>query len=116
MAYFHHQFQQIPAAQAAFNNGQFFQEHDARFQQPQTMGQFPLHGRGWVDPYTGGTLLHSHRTETKPRLSKGEVAKLEAVFQDNNKPSSSIKKTLAEEMRVDVARINVRNPPFGSHL
>lgn len=109
MEYFH-QFQQVPLVQARLENGQVFQDHGPHFPQPQPMGQFPLHGRGWVDPYTRGTLLQSHRTETKPRLSKGEVARLEAVFQENNKPSSSVKKGLAEQMRVDVARINVRAP------
>ncbi|KAF9870017.1 carboxylesterase [Colletotrichum karsti] len=45
-------------------------------------------------------------TETKPRLAKDEVDKLEREFQKNNKPNSSTKKQLAEEMRVDIARIN----------
>lgn len=110
MEYYHHQFQQVQPIirQTGFNNNQFYHEHDPRFQPSQNMAQFPLHGRNWVDPYAQGTLLQSHRTETKPRLSKGEVAQLEAVFQENNKPSSPVKKGLAEQMRVDVARINVR--------
>ncbi|GKT40032.1 paired box protein Pax-6 [Colletotrichum spaethianum] len=45
-------------------------------------------------------------TESKPRLAKDEVDKLEREFQRNNKPNSSLKKQLAEEMRVDIARIN----------
>ncbi|OHF01068.1 homeobox domain-containing protein [Colletotrichum orchidophilum] len=45
-------------------------------------------------------------TESKPRLAKDEVDKLEREFQKNNKPNSSLKKQLAEEMRVDIARIN----------
>lgn len=113
MNYFHHQFQQAqPIQQAGFDHNHFFQDHDPRFQQSQNMGQFPAHGHGWVDPFAGRTLLQSHRTETKPRLSKGEVARLEAVFQANNKPSSSVKKDIANEMRVDVARINVRITPI----
>ncbi|KPM44665.1 hypothetical protein AK830_g1885 [Neonectria ditissima] len=48
----------------------------------------------------------SRTTETKPRLSKEEVDVLEAEFQKNHKPNSSTKKTLAESMRVDNARIN----------
>ncbi|KAF7551685.1 hypothetical protein G7Z17_g4841 [Cylindrodendrum hubeiense] len=48
----------------------------------------------------------SRTTETKPRLSKEEVEVLEAEFQKNHKPNSSTKKTLAESMRVDHARIN----------
>jgi len=46
-------------------------------------------------------------TESKPRLAKEEVEMLEAEFQRNHKPNSSLKKSLAEQMRVDVARINV---------
>ena len=56
-------------------------------------------------------LLHqqmSRTTESKPRLSKQEVEILEAEFQKNHKPNSSTKKALAEQMRVDNARINVR--------
>ncbi|POR39655.1 Diencephalon/mesencephalon homeobox protein 1-B [Tolypocladium paradoxum] len=55
-------------------------------------------------------LVHHHQlsrtTESKPRLSKEEVEVLEAEFQKNHKPSSSTKKSLAESMRVDNARIN----------
>lgn len=58
-----------------------------------------------------GHLLHRHQmsrtTETKPRLSKEEVEVLEAEFQKNHKPNSTVKKALAESMRVDNARINV---------
>ena len=56
----------------------------------------------------------SRTTESKPRLSKEEVEILEAEFQKNHKPSSSTKKTLAESMRVDNARINVGKQ--NSHL
>ncbi|OLN95865.1 Homeobox protein NOBOX [Colletotrichum chlorophyti] len=45
-------------------------------------------------------------TDSKPRLAKDEVDRLEGEFQKNNKPNSSLKKQLAEEMRVDIARIN----------
>jgi hypothetical protein len=51
----------------------------------------------------------SRTTESKPRLSKEEVEVLEAEFQKNHKPNSSTKKALAESMRVDNARINVRS-------
>ncbi|TDZ61915.1 Homeobox-leucine zipper protein HAT1 [Colletotrichum trifolii] len=54
-------------------------------------------------------MVHGHggkTTETKPRLSKDEVDRLENEFQKNNKPTSSLKKTLAESMGVDVSRIN----------
>lgn len=56
-------------------------------------------------------IQHGARTtETKPRLAKDEVDKLEREFQRNHKPNSSLKKQLAEEMRVDIARINVLTP------
>ncbi|SPN96914.1 uncharacterized protein DNG_00433 [Cephalotrichum gorgonifer] len=105
MAYFHHEFQPPQPAHADFNNTHLYQEQD-QFQPSQDMNQFALHGTSWADPYARGTLLQSHRTETKPRLSKAEVEQLEAEFQKNNKPSSSVKKGLAEQMRVEVARIN----------
>ncbi|CRK13688.1 hypothetical protein BN1723_018667, partial [Verticillium longisporum] len=45
-------------------------------------------------------IQHGARTtETKPRLAKDEVDKLEREFQRNHKPNSSLKKQLAEEMR-----------------
>jgi hypothetical protein len=50
----------------------------------------------------------SRTTESKPRLSKEEVEILEAEFQKNHKPNSTTKKALAESMRVENARINVR--------
>lgn len=66
-------------------------------------------------------LVHHHQmsrtTESKPRLSKEEVEILEAEFQKNHKPNSTTKKALAESMRVENARINVRFPPsFLGHV
>lgn len=54
-------------------------------------------------------MMHhgARATESKPRLAKEEVDKLEAEFRRNHKPNSILKKKLAEEMRVDIARINV---------
>lgn len=59
-------------------------------------------------------MLHhgARATESKPRLAKEEVDKLEREFQRNHKPNSSLKKQLAEEMRVDIARINVFHPEY----
>lgn len=53
------------------------------------------------------SLQAGERTETKPRLAKDEVARLERIFAENHKPNSNVKRKLAEEMRVEVARINV---------
>lgn len=58
----------------------------------------------------------SRTTESKPRLSKEEVELLEAEFQKNHKPSSNTKKSLAESMRVDNARINVSDLPAAPPL
>lgn len=44
--------------------------------------------------------------EAKPRLGKDEVNKLEREFKKNPKPSTQTKKALAEEMNVDLPRIN----------
>jgi hypothetical protein len=54
------------------------------------------------------------KSETKPRLSKGEVEVLERQFQEQHKPTSNTKRQLAERFHVDVARINVR-PDFSSY-
>ena len=52
--------------------------------------------------------LHGARqTEPKPRLTKDEVDFLEGEFAKNPKPTSSTKRELAEQMRVEVPRINV---------
>lgn len=50
------------------------------------------------------------KTESKPRLSKEEVQKLEKVFQENPKPSSSVKAQLADVLQLERPRINVRYP------
>ena len=47
------------------------------------------------------------QTESKPRLAKHEAQLLEAEFQRNPKPNSVVKKAFAEQMKVDIARINV---------
>lgn len=45
--------------------------------------------------------------ETKPRLGKDEVEILEREFKKNPKPTTQTKRQFAEEMGVDLARINV---------
>jgi bisphosphoglycerate-dependent phosphoglycerate mutase len=53
-------------------------------------------------------MPHGAKTnETKPRLGKDEVDILEREFKKNPKPSTQTKRQFAEEMRVDLARINV---------
>ncbi|KAK3310400.1 uncharacterized protein B0T15DRAFT_489084 [Chaetomium strumarium] len=53
----------------------------------------------------GGMQL-SKPAEPKPRLAKDEVELLEREFAKNQKPSSSTKRELAEQMGVEVPRIN----------
>ncbi|KAI1767741.1 hypothetical protein GGR53DRAFT_518201 [Hypoxylon sp. FL1150] len=50
--------------------------------------------------------LNNPKTESKPRLSKEEVEKLEKIFQENAKPSSSAKAQLADGLGLERARIN----------
>lgn len=50
--------------------------------------------------------------ETKPRLGKDEVDILEREFKKNPKPSTQTKRQFAEDMRVDLARINVRSENY----
>lgn len=45
--------------------------------------------------------------ETKPRLGRDEVDILEREFQKNPKPTTQTKRQFAEDMGVDLSRINV---------
>ncbi|KAM0279498.1 hypothetical protein ACHAQH_004559 [Verticillium albo-atrum] len=80
---------------SSYNNGQYHSN---------TALQYQANAEAWR---RHAMIQHGARTtETKPRLAKDEVDKLEREFQRNHKPNSSLKKQLAEEMRVDIARIN----------
>jgi hypothetical protein len=61
------------------------------------------HARG---PSGQGLGYHTRHPEHKPRLSKDEVELLEGEFRKNSKPNTQLKKGLAEQMGVEVARIN----------
>jgi len=69
----------------------------------------PPHGMSPQGPNNGSpaNLPSGERTETKPRLHKDEVARLEKIFLENHKPNSNTKRGLADQMGVEVARINV---------
>lgn len=56
--------------------------------------------------YSDRNALGDGKAESKPRLSKDEVERLEKVFQENPKPSSSVKAQLAEELGLERPRIN----------
>jgi flagellar biosynthesis component FlhA len=51
-------------------------------------------------------------TETKPRLGKDEVDVLEREFKKNPKPTTQTKRQFAEDMGVELARINVCSPTY----
>jgi len=53
--------------------------------------------------------------ETKPRLGKEEVEILEREFKKNPKPTTQTKKQYADDMDVELARINVRVTPLLSY-
>jgi hypothetical protein len=81
-------------------------------------GHYPVHseyGLQYMYPFQQArhqliaerNALNDGKTESKPRLSKEEVEKLEKIFQDNPKPSSSVKAHLADELGLERPRINV---------
>lgn len=60
-------------------------------------------------PFTLAHALQAKTTaDTKARLDKKHVEILEHEFSKNQKPSSIVKRELAEQMGHDIARINVR--------
>ncbi|CAG8957549.1 hypothetical protein HYFRA_00010415 [Hymenoscyphus fraxineus] len=52
------------------------------------------------------TMPPAKTNETKPRLGKDEVDILEREFKKNPKPTTQVKRGFAEDMGVDLARIN----------
>jgi hypothetical protein len=93
------------------------QSYSVQPQQPTQQQQYPMWTPHWMALYQqqqraaammGRAGLHGPKpTEPKPRLAKDEVELLEREFAKNPKPISSLKRELAEQMGVDVARINV---------
>lgn len=68
-------------------------------------------------PFALGHALQEKTTaETKARLDKKHVEILEQEFQRNQKPSSIIKRELAEQMGHEIARINVRTQHPEHHV
>lgn len=54
-------------------------------------------------------MQNGQRTnETKPRLGREEVLVLEREFKRCEKPTTQVKRMFAEDMGVDLSRINVR--------
>ncbi|KAL1890193.1 hypothetical protein Cpir12675_005509 [Ceratocystis pirilliformis] len=63
--------------------------------------------------YTGAMTHGMPQTaETRPRFTKEEVERLEAMYQQDVKPSTEAKKHMAMELGVAIAKINVSLPLF----
>jgi hypothetical protein len=97
------QHQQNEQPQQAQQQYQYWNQHQhlvALYQQHQRAALMLGHGG----------LHGSKQAEPKPRLAKDEVELLEREFAKNPKPNSSTKRELAEQMGVEVPRINVGTP------
>lgn len=74
-------------------------------------------GSARQQPFALAHALHAKAAaETKARLDKKHVEILEQEFQRNQKPSSIVKRELAEQMGHEIARINVRNHHNGCFI
>ena len=93
---FHHFHDQMAQGISPFSEAhhhQHLQNSYVMAQQTSTMISMPNH--------------QSKTNETKPRLGKEEVEILEREFKRNPKPTTATKKGFAEDMGVELARINV---------
>ncbi|KAI1431118.1 hypothetical protein GGR50DRAFT_109392 [Xylaria sp. CBS 124048] len=95
-------FPQGPASTMTYTEPQY-SLHPA-YPSLQYMYGYQGHHRAPMMTDRGG--LCDGKTESKPRLSKEEVEKLEKVFQENPKPSSSVKAQLADGLGLERPRIN----------
>jgi hypothetical protein len=79
---------------------------------PQYTDSHQQHMHGYALAQQSGTMMamanhQGKANETKPRLGKEEVEILEREFKKNQKPTTQTKRSFAEEMGVELARINV---------
>lgn len=89
-----------------------------QYPEGQYRGHPGYHGIPYIYSYQQprNTFMGEHaslvdgKTESKPRLTKEEVDRLEKEFRKNPKPSSSVKAGLAECLGLERARINVIPP------
>lgn len=101
----------------AYNGPQYGQPHGQQYpvwnHQHHLMALYQQHQQRAAAVMMGQGSMHaSKQTEPKPRLAKDEVELLEREFAKNPKPNSSTKRELAEQMGVEVPRINVRLSRF----
>ena len=69
-----------------------------------------LHSYALAQQSSTMIAMPNHQTktnETKPRLGKDEVEILEREFKKNPKPTTQTKRQFADDMGVELARINV---------
>jgi hypothetical protein len=92
-----HHHDQVPSGISSYgDNQQALHEYTSMMAQPQPSPVMPVTHSG------------TKSNETKPRLGKAEVETLEQEFSKNPKPTTNTKRQYAEQMNVDLARINVR--------
>ena len=111
MGFIRHGYHQQPNYHVQAFNGQHqghqgYQQYNLSFEQQQLV-YAQLQQQRAAAMINSGAISQTKPTESKPRLAKDEVETLEREFQKNPKPNSSLKRELADQMRVDVARINV---------
>ncbi|RDL42253.1 Uncharacterized protein BP5553_02232 [Venustampulla echinocandica] len=90
MDYFDPSFQRYSQALPAYPDAQHINNYAMAHQSASMMGMAPS----------------ATKNETKPRLGKDEVDILEREFQKNPKPTTQTKRGFAEDMGVELARIN----------
>ena len=79
--------------------------HHALYMSQSEQTMMPLHPGANYAMHPNQAILQIG--ENKPRLSKEQAERLERVFAQEYKPSTLKKKELANEMGVDVAKVNV---------
>ena len=89
--------------------------HSSYFLDPAPSGETLRRLQTGINPYTLAMAQHYANVpgtsistnETKPRLGKEDVDILEREFEKNSKPTTQTKRQFAEDMGVELARINV---------
>lgn len=87
-----------------------YQQHPHYHHEPMSSHYADVHP-GYAMPQHSAPMIAmpnpAKTNETKPRLGKDEVDILEREFKKNPKPTTQTKRQFAEDMGVDLARINV---------
>jgi hypothetical protein len=84
-----------------------YQQHQ-HFSHQEQMHRMSAHYADIHQTYAMAPVPTAPKTsETKPRLGKDEVDILEREFKQNPKPTTQTKRQFADDMGVELARINV---------